>query len=164
MKNVTFLAGRRQNNGKRNVWRAITAAEKGWVQQAGSGGSWFFRRFKAKLKQHALFLQLEARGRSTCPTIIYIRRYNIQQQQSQGGRPASTRTGTHNSMAGQYGQCRTLGTSFRRWVFPLPATQPNFVRSPPAEDHPGGLKITAVRSDKAVRVVTLRADRDGRRT
>ena len=31
-------------------------------------------------------------------------------------------------MAGQYGRCRTLKSSFRSWVFPLPATQPYFVK------------------------------------
>ena len=40
----------------------------------------------------------------------------------------STREGTHNSMAGQYGLCRPLNSSFPTWVFPLPATQPYVVK------------------------------------
>ena len=31
-------------------------------------------------------------------------------------------------MAGQYGLCRPLKSSFRSWAFPLPATQPYFVK------------------------------------
>ena len=47
---------------------------------------------------------------------------------SGGGLSASTREGTPNSMAGQYGLCLPLNNSFRSWAFPLPATQPYFVK------------------------------------
>ena len=50
--------------------------------------------------------------------------FNNNNNNPRGGRPASTREGTPNSMAGPYRLCRPFTSSIRSWAFPLPATQP----------------------------------------
>ena len=61
-------------------------------------------------------------------------------------------------MAGQYGQCRIFGGSFQRWVFPLPATQPYFVKplhihgaTVNGRYHFGGCNVVAAGSFEHVR-------------
>ena len=79
------------------------------------------------------------------------------------GLPASTRTGTPNSMTSQHGQCRHFLRAFLSWVLLIPATPPYAARplhTHGATDYGGSqlesLKMLAVRSGKVVRDVPWR--------